>query len=177
MPKATHAPTTHRIIARRQAVAPVGGVTDRRTHRRRFLVEASVAVAASLGVTAALLAPDPTWGAPATDGDGPDAALIAACTAFDALHMQECALYRTAHTMADEDRIEPEIDALHDRQAPLVTAICSLRATTDAGHIARARSFALLSGILPDIATQEDTCWDKRMVAAMGRDLAPELGA
>ena len=47
----------------------------------RFLLEAGATVATALGITAAVLAPDPTRSAPAADAE-PDAALIAACDRF-----------------------------------------------------------------------------------------------
>ncbi len=176
MPQATRTPTTLIPTARRAPPA-TPAVTEhtptRRAPRRRFLLEAGATLALSLGATAAVLAPDPTWGAPAADA-GPDAELIAACRAFDALEVQERALYNSAHTIEDEDRVEPEAAALSAQQTPLVAIICGLRATTPAGHLARARTLALLYGAPPDLAMNDGVRWEKRMAAAMGRDLVPE---
>ncbi len=179
MSKATGAPTTLIPTARRVPPATPAvpeHASTRRSPRRRFLLEAGATIAASLGVTAGVLSPDPTWGAPVADAE-PDAVLIAACTAFDALEAQECALYNSARTVEDEARIELEAAALAEQQRPLVATICTLRATTAAGHLARARTLAMLQNASPALAMNEDVRWDKRMMAAMGRDLAPAARA
>ncbi len=122
---------------------------------------------------AAVLSPDPVWGALPTAA-GPDAELIAACRAFDALEVQEAALYRGA-TVEDEERFEPEAAALSRQQAGLIGTICATRPVTPAGHLARARTLAMLEDVRPDVADQQDAPWDARLAAAIARDLAAEI--
>ncbi len=96
---------THPLANRRAVPAPVGDAPDRRASRRRFLAETGATIAAALGVTAAVLAPDPNWGAATTSN--PDAALLALCAAFHALHAEaEATTTDEALTAAQERRRE-----------------------------------------------------------------------
>ncbi len=82
----------------------------RRASRRRFFAEAGATIAAALGVTAAVLAPDPSWGSPVEAPGGakllrantasrdftrradPDAHLLSLCASYHAVHARRTAL-------------------------------------------------------------------------------------
>ncbi len=85
-PRAVNA-ALHPLAERRAPAASGGDTPPRRALRRRFFVEAGATLALSLGATAAVLAPDPTWGAPAAVA-GSDAALLAAITRGTAIYDQ-----------------------------------------------------------------------------------------
>ena len=88
---------------------------------------------------------------------GPDAALIAACAAFDALE-------RKAAALSDDE--EQAADAISEQMTPLFYTICDTRATTLAGMRARAATLNLLA---PDVISGGDGA--DALIAAMLRDL------
>ncbi len=74
----------------------------------------------------------------------PDAELLETCSAFDALERAYIAAGGDyAPGSLEEDMAEAERARLSDAQDPLVDRICDLRAVTNEGQVARARSLAL----------------------------------
>ncbi len=132
MPQADRTLTTLIPTARRvpPAAQPAPEHTsDRRSHRRRFLLDAGATLALSLGATAAVLAPDPTWGAPATDAE-PDAELIAACDRY----------IRAMDAFEDDDSdLDFNVNPLCHAMEAAEEAAQDIPAQTMAGVIAKAR--------------------------------------
>ncbi len=132
MPQADRRPTTLIPTARRvppTAPAVTEHTPPRRAPRRRFLMEAGATLALSLGATAAVLAPDPVWGAPATDA-GPDAALIAACDRY----------IRAVQTYdADPSDIDMDVDPLWHEVEAAREAAEDIPARTFSGLVAKAQ--------------------------------------
>ncbi|MDQ2801892.1 MAG: hypothetical protein M3Y41_04080 [Pseudomonadota bacterium] len=69
----------------------------------------------------------------------PDAELVALCARFDALERQINALFGRPAAIEDED-VHDAIEPIWKAQLKLTEMICSLRATSLAGHRARASS-------------------------------------
>ncbi len=130
MPQAALLNTASESYGVRRSVHAVPAVAEhsptRRASRRRFLLEAGATVATTLGVTAAMLSPDPVRSAPDTNA-GLDAVLIAACNrlirasaACDAdtsdLDAEECPL------IAELEAAEAEVRAIPPRTVAGVAA-------------------------------------------------------
>ncbi len=98
----------------------------------------------------------------------PDAALLAACAAFDELEQAYVATHSGPVVLTESVAAESERDRLSDAQEPLVARMCELRAVTKEGQAARARSLALWDVELFKEAWQEDT--GDRLTAAIVRD-------
>ena len=99
----------------------------------------------------------------------PDAELLRACAAFDALERAYLATYVPGVDDGPEwDTAEVERDRLADAQEPLVDRMWKLQAVTREGQIARARSLALWDAELmkPGKAFTND-----RLTQAIVRDL------
>ncbi len=175
-PRAVNAPA-HLTADRRAPASPGGDAPPRRAPRRRFLLEAGATIALSLGATAAVLAPDPTWATPAAAE--PDAELLAACAEFDRLDRSHGAIVNAAKTSAEEEEADRLVSAMEERWQAALDAVCSLRATTVAGHRARAASLALFVGGSKRMEADAEAggYWDERLCAALVRDLVGEVPA
>ena len=103
----------------------------------------------------------------------PDADLLDACAAFDALERAYIAAGGDyAPGSPEEDASEAERERLYEAQQPLVDRICDVRAVTREGQVARARSLALWDAEL--MKPQKDTGgW---FTQAIVRDLIGEAG-
>ncbi len=77
---------------------------------------------------------------------GPDAELLALSAELDACDQKICAIYDLAGEDADDDDLEEAARPLGDRQEAILARLESLRATTPAGILARARSLAIHAG-------------------------------
>ena len=100
----------------------------------------------------------------------PDAALLEACAAFDALERAYVATFNGYDFDSPEEAAaEIERERLSEAQEPLVVRICQLRAVTLAGQAARARSLALWDGELMKPNTDGDA--SARLTTAIVRDL------
>ncbi len=100
----------------------------------------------------------------------PNAALLAACAAFDELEHRYIDLGGDAAAGSpEEDAVADERSRLSTVQRPLVAKMCKLRAVTKEGQVARARSLALWDAELFKEAWHEDT--GDRLTAAIVRDL------
>ena len=75
----------------------------------------------------------------------PDAAMLAACAAFDRLELRHHELSRLDPEVNTPEgkRIWDELDAIQDAEAALLSAICNARALTVDGLRAKARSLCM----------------------------------
>ena len=129
--------------------------------RRRLLAFAGAAIAGP----AIALAASPTH---------PDAALLAALAEFDRLEREMWPPGPGPATISEEEERDARIAPLNDRQAELLGVICTMRATTLHGCIARARSlFVWDLEMQKAIAAGDDPeeYDDARMIQALVRDL------
>lgn len=132
--------------------------------RRAFL--GHVAGTAALGLACPAMAA--SAGAAALN---PDADLIQACRTFDALEARIGNYFSDGVTpIADEDERDRAMAPLHAQQQQLLDVICATQATTPEGIIARASTIV---GWDPDLASDAvaGDPWDRRLVAALLRDL------
>ena len=99
----------------------------------------------------------------------PDAALIAACAAFEAFEARMHAFYAEP---GNEDRDIPDemMNALDRLQKPELDRIYNMRATTSEGIMARVRTLAVHGGDGGLSLEISHTSWSGRMVAALLRD-------
>ncbi len=136
----------HLAAVRRAPAASGGDAPQRRAVRRRFLLEAGATLALSLGATAAVLAPDPTWGAPAAD---PDAELIRLCQAAVDNSLQFLSLSQdTADLRLPRPaNVERKFAKLVERTWEARETISAIPAHTLAG--ARAKAAALRADWIP----------------------------
>jgi hypothetical protein len=74
---------------------------------------------------------------------GPDAELIAACAAFDALERQRSNVFHGPEAITDEAPRLTLFAFIQEMQEPILNRVCSLRATTLEGYFARARTVLL----------------------------------
>ncbi len=149
MPRAVQTPTTLIPTARRVPPAPPAATEhtlSRRAPRRRFLMEAGATIALSLGATAAVLAPDPTWGAPAAEDAGPDAELLRLGRELTACHEAKArawlAVEDVRDTVLDEDPVWQAAEAAADRVRAVIAQIEACTATTLPGVLVKARALA-----------------------------------
>lgn len=127
----------------------------------------------------AIMLPDPREafadvqkGIGSADTLAPDAALLAACAAFDALEAD----YRATDFACAPGSLEDLVnDAARDRiaaaQEPFVARMVELRATTHAGRVARVRS---LVGWWPEIMKDGEGTTGDLLTHATLRDLLGE---
>ena len=105
----------------------------------------------------------------------PDADLLEACAAFDALERAYIAAGGDyAFGSLEHDIAEAERARLSDAQDPLVERMCELRAVTREGQAARARSLALWDAELMKPGPGDTGTW---LTAAIVRDLIDETKA
>ncbi len=133
--------------------------------RRRLLASAGL-LTSGLGRI-----PQDAARAPPPQSD-PDAAVIAACAAFNVLERRRLDLIEEPGRIADDDARDQALGPLAGEQQDYLDRLCRQRATTLAGHQARAISFALWDGgELADRARAHGLLED-RLLAALIRDLA-----
>ncbi len=133
--------------------------------RRRLLASAGL-LTSGLGrpphqaATAGRLQPDP------------DGAVIAACAAFNVLERRKLDLIEGPGRIADDDTRDQALGPLAGEQQGYLDRLCRQRATTLAGHQARAISFALWDG--GELADRAHAygLFEDRLLAALVRDLA-----
>ncbi len=126
---------------RRATAAPGGDTTPRRALRRRFLMEAGATLAVALAPVAAVLAPDPVWGAAERRGAAtlpdPDAHLVALCAAEVARSEQIATILKGDGTGIAFDMVL-EVWELQKASIEAQAAIAALPAFTGAGARAKA---------------------------------------
>ncbi len=102
----------------------------------------------------------------------PDGTVIAACAVFNVLERRRLDLIEGPGRIADDDARDQALGPLAGEQQAYLDRLCRQRATTLAGHRARAISFALWDGgELADRARANGLLED-RLLAALVRDLA-----
>ena len=102
----------------------------------------------------------------------PDLAVIAACAAFNAIERRMLDLIEGPGRIADDAVREQILEPLRDEQQGYLDVLCTQRATTLAGHQARAISFALWDG--GELAHRADASGfiEDQLLAVLVRDLA-----
>ena len=106
---------------------------------RRHLGAATLAALCGAAFAGAVVLPDP--GEAFTVPASPDAELLAACAAFDALEAAYRATdFRAVPYTPEAIAAEAEQDRIAAAQKPLVARMTKLRAVTQEGRMARARS-------------------------------------
>jgi hypothetical protein len=103
-----------------------------------------------------------------------DAELLAALAEFDQIVIEKRAAFAACRTIADEEAIEQQIEPLEVRQDELLDLICTTPARTVAGVRARARSLVLWHGEWIARPDDPEQYHDKRLIAALVRDLVAE---
>jgi len=119
---------------------------------------------------------------PAAMPDGPapassvqllaDAALILACARFSALERQMLATFDGPDRIDDDIARDVVLAALREAQGPQIDLVCRLRATSLAGHRARAAAFAVWDGGETAYRAASQASLEDRVLAALVRDLA-----
>ena len=133
--------------------------------RRRLLFSAATLTTGLHGHAASATAPR-------QDGNGPDAALLAACTGFSRIERQRLALLDGPRRIADDDARDLALAPLLDQQLPFLDALCEQRATTLAGHQARAIAFWLWDGGELAYRARQSGTLEDRILSALVLDLA-----
>ncbi len=155
MPEATHTHTTGCVVA----------------PSRRQLGGSILAAACGAAFAGALALPDPGEAFPAPTS--PDAELLAACAAFDALEASYRATdFRTEPCTPEADAAEAEQHRITAAQEPLVARMTELRAVTHEGRVARARS---LIGWWPEVMADGEGTTGECLTYATLRDLVGEV--
>ena len=136
------------------------------TALRRRLLESAGLLTAGLGRAAGSGADAPA------EPPHPDLALIAACEAFNIIELRKLDLIEGPGRIVDDAARAQVLEPLTDQQQCCLDTICTQRATTLAGHQARAISFALWDG--GELAERASAAGflEDRLVAALVRDLA-----
>ncbi|MGI4941842.1 MAG: hypothetical protein ACRYHQ_14990 [Janthinobacterium lividum] len=157
MPKAITTPTT-------------AGATAPASTRRRVLGGAALAALTGGAFGAAIVLPNPGEAFPASAS--PDAELLAACAAFDALEgAYRATNFRAEPYTPEATAAEAEQDRITAAQRPLVARMTELRAVTHEGRVARARS---LIGWWPDVMADGEGTTGECLTYATLRDLVGE---
>jgi len=146
---------------------------------RRTLLRRATALALADGATDA---PDPAnvstraatpgESAPAALAQPADAALLAAYKRFCALERRMLHVIEGPGRIDDDDARDPVLEVFRDAQRPHLDLLCRLRATSLAGHRARAIAFALWDGGETAHRAALHGLLEDRLLAALVRDLA-----
>lgn len=136
--------------------------------RRRLLLRF-----ASLTTTFGTDAPAPSRAVPSPAH--PDAVLLGACAAFNALENEKLALFEGAGRIEGDEERDEAIEPIWAQQAPLLDQICTRKATTLAGRRARAAAYWLWDG--GELVWRAHTCGmlGDRLLAALVADLVGGL--
>ncbi len=136
------------------------------TASRRRLLESAGLLTAGLGRAAGSGADAPA------EPPHPDLPLIAACEAFNDVEQRKLDLIEGPGRMVDDAARAKVLAPLMAEQQGCLDVICTQRATTLAGHQARAISFVLWDG--GELAERASAAGflEDRLVAALVRDLA-----
>jgi len=110
-------------------------------------------------------------------GTHPDDALMAACAAFDNAEREYVGFHYGPDAIEDDDERQEAIEPNEQKRRDLVQLICSLRATTLDGHLARARVVMLEDLDLNPAEDAESEYFNVSLLGALLRDLAAHAGA
>lgn len=100
---------------------------------------------------------------------GPDAELLSACAAFDALEHEAEALQVGPGRIADDEARSRALAVIVARQEPWLERMCTLRVASPVCWQARAHSLALWDRDM--LADYEEGYIDQRLLAALLRDM------
>lgn len=118
---------------------------------------------------AAIVAPATASPSMAIAAENPDADLVRLCSEFDAIQQAIDDLYRGPGRIDDDGERGAAIEPLSEAQGDLLDALCDMRARTQAGFIARARTLAKYN---PDLVRGAGAdCSETRQMAALLRDM------
>lgn len=132
------------------------------TTSRRHVLTGSVALGAA-------------GAAPAQAGN-PDAELIRACAAFDALERQLQDALDGPAALKDEEQKDALDDQISAKQRVLLDTICAVRAQTVEGNLARLHTLALWQPEeVNSYPPNEGWGWDERMYHALLRDASLQM--
>jgi hypothetical protein len=109
-------------------------------------------------------------------GSHPDAELMAACAAFDAAEREYLNFFHGPDYIEDDDEREEAMEPCNEERSRLVELICSLRATTLEGHLARARVVMLEDLELDPAEDAQSEYHNISLLGALIRDLAEQAG-
>ena len=98
----------------------------------------------------------------------PDAELLEACADADAVQRRMDVLYTGPTRVEDDAERDALLAPLQDEQEPFLEKVCDLRATTLAGHMARAHTLALWD---KEALQPAGASWNSYIAAALVRDL------
>ena len=110
-------------------------------------------------------------------GMHPDGALMAACAAFDAAKRLYHTFYHGPNAIEDDDEREEAMQPNEAERRRLVRLVCSLRATTLEGHLARVRVLMLEDLELDPAEDAQSQYLNVSLLGALIRDLAEQAGA
>jgi hypothetical protein len=110
-------------------------------------------------------------------GTHPDADLLAACAAFDAAERRHHTFFYGPDAIKDDDERDAALTPVEAERGRLVEVICSLRATTLEGHLARVRVVMLEDLELDPAEDARSEYYNTSLLGALVRDLAEQAGA
>jgi hypothetical protein len=110
-------------------------------------------------------------------GTHPDAELMAACAAFDAAERAYLNFYHGPNVIEDDDEREEAMAPVLDERDRLAQLVCSLRATTLEGYLARVRIVMLEDLELDPAEDAKSDFLNESLLGALIRDLAEHAGA
>jgi hypothetical protein len=110
-------------------------------------------------------------------GTHPDTELMAACAAFDGVERRLLSFFYGTGAIEDDDEQREALLPIEEERDRIVRLICSLRATTLEGHLARARVVMLEDLDLNPAEDAESSYLNVSLLGALLRDLAEHAGA
>lgn len=107
------------------------------------------------------------------EGHHPDARLIALCDQFILLQQEIDAVHAPIHSFEDEQRAQPALTAIYEREEKLFAKIISEPATTHIGIQAKARVSIAWEG--DSFEDDPEDYWHSRMFNSLMRDFMKKL--
>jgi len=107
----------------------------------------------------------------------PDQELLAALAEFDALEWQYMGCYDGPTAIEDDKQQEAASNLILERQLPILEKICTTRAKTIDGILARMRTMLLEDQELNPAEMAAAGAYNERLLGALLRDLAEQAGA
>ena len=110
-------------------------------------------------------------------GTHPDAELLAACAALDAVERRRHTFFYGPDAIKDDEERDQALAPVEAERRGLVKVICSLHATALEGHLARARVVMLQDLELDPAEDAQSHYLNVSLLGALIRDLAVHAGA
>ena len=110
-------------------------------------------------------------------GTHPDAELMAACAALDAVEREHLGYHCGPNAIEDDDERDEALRPNVAERRRLVRLICDLRAKTLEGHLARVRVVMLEDLELDPAEDAQSQYFNVSLLGALIRDLAEHAGA